>query len=548
MFKGQPASHKDLLIFEEVCSLYRHSYSFRSACLESNKTTDSCIDTNSSKLKNVSIKSLLFAASLSFTINHAYGLSAMTVNVINGSEPYLLLTDGVTKLTNLNELLGFKMPKRDGSSGTEQIDANMNGTTITVPEGMKYRDVVALIAADGNLHNLTGALVGDDDGDADIASNTSISGQMKATWYNNGKVVSKSDLGQELTACEGPYTLKIEVPTAVFAKTKYGFPYITSYGTHSGVTYTFLPAKKRICYIQPYSMFVWTNTSSSMMKFPHGYNPAVWEGNSNDVLTQKGFKRNSGFPTTGFYKAKFSLIGPGNDQSKYRCSSSANGGKITLSSDSPNNYTNHYPVGTNCTVTYNSSTKRQFIQGGMPKISMEYNTGYGWIPIDSYQIPIPNKWAIGKGKMSFGDAWYIHSASVFPALDACRGLRQGTTSRQEAWGQTALNRSSFRQKYLYRREEISNAFGVSSTIYPEGSAANISRSLFSRDVDGTFQGEWGNMTDYTGSGWAVFDGSLRYYWTAEAYDNDSMFYVEASGYVSHSSPNYASPAVMCRDD
>lgn len=192
---------------------------------------------------------LLLLATL-LSVNLAYGVISVTsLNTIQGRKPYLLLSDGKTILTDLNELLGFSMPKQDGTAGTEQIKASMANNIIKAPNGMKYADVITFVKADGILHNLKNLIVADADGDAIIANNTKVTGQIRATWYKAGMVVPASDLDKPLEACEGPYTLKIEIPTPISANTAYGNPRTNVYGTHPGIIYTFMSENEEACYL-----------------------------------------------------------------------------------------------------------------------------------------------------------------------------------------------------------------------------------------------------------------------------------------------------------
>lgn len=419
----------------------------------------------------------------------AHALSVTSAETIVGTEPYLLLSDGVTKLTSLDDLLGFSMPNQDGSGGIEQIDTSMQGILLAIPSGMKYQDVITLVTADGSPHSVPGLTVGDDDGDASLAANASVGGAMKATWYYAGTKIT--DLSQPLSACGGPYTLTIELPTAFSANTVYGVPNTKLYGSATA-TYTFLSPK--MCNIQPASMTVNTGTAGVSIKYAAGYNPLVWEYDSSfpTALRHRGFKVGSGFPTTGFNKAVFNVIGSGIDQSKYRCSSSDDGEKIILSGAASAS------VGEKCQVTYNSATRTEFTSGGTtPTIKMEYNRSDStWIQIGSYTIPTPTSWALPQATVyNYGNTVSLATSTSFPALDRCRVVIDGSavpaTTRQQAAGLFPAD-LIFRQTYMYRRDELSNSPYVDRTLYPEGSSPTRVASFSSRDVDGTFMGEWGS--------------------------------------------------------
>lgn len=374
-----------------------------------------------------------------------------TFNTIKGSEPYLLLSDGITKLSGLDELMGFSMPKRDGSSAREQIEVSMASMTLIAPKDMKYNDVVPLVTANGTLQNIPGLTVGDADGDSTLISNTSVGGQMKATWYNGGVAIQPDQLNVSLDPCGGPYKLTIEISTEVTANTTYGDPNIKSYGKGS-VSYSFVPKDITICYLQPKDMRIYTG---GLIAYSEGYNPAIWSpgnGFSMQLMNEKSVM----FPTTGFKNAAFSLIGSGNDQSRYRCSSSDDGVKIGLSG------TANTKLGEKCTVTYNSLKRADFNAGGSTStIIMEYNLGGGtWMEIGSYTIPTPNLWLIGLGRIVYGDASSLKESTSFPALDACRMAVDGNatpaTTQSQALDLTAQG-EAWRQKYLFRMDELTNS-------------------------------------------------------------------------------------------
>lgn len=467
-------------------------------------------------------------------------LSSTTANSIQGNKPYLLLPDGITKLNNLNDLLGFSMwdgqYESDGvTKHMVRIDSSIAGNTLMAPSGMKYSDVIALVNVNGNLENLINITVNDDDGDAAIASNTNVTGAMRATWYNDGIAITSTNLGQTLSACEGPYTLKIEVPTSVSASTVYGDPSTHIYGTHEGITYTFEPDEKIICIIQPKDLTVYPGTNAVSVKYDAGYNSSTWQ-------RARGFKVSAGFPTTGFENAEFKIIGSGSDQSKYRCTSPNNGGKITLSGSASK------VLGQNCVVTYNSVTKAAFVAGGLPMITLEYNADdNGWIAVDSYTISTPTKWALGYGMMKYGNMSSLSTSSSYDTLNTCRAMVDGNaspaTSRTQVLDMTN-DGTIWRQKYLYRRDELTNSPLADRSNYPENNSPYILVNYYSRDI-GTFMSEWGNVENYASSPWAI---PSKIYWTAEVYSSVYQLTVSSNGYVGFAYANYPVTGAICRGD
>ena len=436
------------------------------------------------------------------------------------------------------------MPKRDGNGGLEQIDISMAEMALTAPAEMKYSDVITSVTADGQPHLISDVTaVDDDDGDASIVENTLIEGEIRATWYDGE--IAVSDLNQTLNECGGPYTLKLEIPTEVKIKTTYGAPNTNWYGTSTEVVYTFMPNNIKICYLKPLSMQTYTNANGAyIIKYDSGYNPKTWVPN-------KGFKVEAGFPTTGFKGAEFSIIGSGNDQRKYRCRLKKGNGKIELSG------TSSEALGENCTVKYISIKKSEFMAGGeTPEVVMDYNQGTAdnpdWrIEVDSYTLPEPSKWAIGRGNLVYGNGVNFTSSTKFPALDACRALVESdevTAMEAEEYLAMATGQGdkdkTLRQRYLYRREELTNSPYADPTNYQEDTGPNYSANHFSRDVDGTFMGEWGYIQDYVDSGWSV----NQYYWTAEKHSDKGQFDVLSAGYVGYAKPDLSDGIAICRGD
>ncbi|OCG76885.1 hypothetical protein A9G42_06130 [Gilliamella sp. Nev6-6] len=432
-----------------------------------------------------------------FSVHAAKSYSAISQKAIIGNAPYLLLTDRVTKLSNLNQLQGFNMPRRDGHGGIEWLNAWDSSVAIRAPEHMHFSDVWTLVPADGNFHNVAGVLIGDDDGDEKEGT---ISGTMKATWYDNNIPIPNDRLNWELWNCGGPYTLKVEV-NDVSVTTRYGIPNSRFYGSAPPVVYTFMPYGQGICYLKPNEM---TNYG--------GHDSSVF----NEI---NGFSRWSGFPTTGFKKAGFSLIGSGADQTRYRCYSHNGAGKISLWTAGG--------IAQNCSVIYESATKGEFIQNGTPTITMEYFNGQSWIWLDNFTIPVPNKWArAGSSEIVFANNRMVNSATRFPALDFCRGSRQGRTTKEEAMNY------NFRRQYLYDINELTNNW-----------------DHFIRAV-GTFMGEWG-ITQRYGGIWSK-DGER---WTSELEKINGGFFggkvyrvMGLRGNVSLDRANYPSTIAVCRGD
>ncbi|WP_131798837.1 hypothetical protein [Gilliamella apis] len=372
----------------------------------------------------------------------------------------------------------------NGQGGYNWISAWDAGVAIKAPPGMHFNQVMShSVVSDGNAHHIPYLTIGDADGDE---AGGYVSGYLKATWYENGAQIPNDRLGNELWGCGGPYKLRVEV-WDIQANTPYGVPNNRYYG-NSWVEYTVIPHNSSICYLRPNDMGNYGGYDGNIF---HNF----W-----------GFSRWSGFPTTGFQYAAFTLIGAGADQSRYRCYSHNGGGKIWLST------INGY--GENCTVNYAAEKKWQFIENGTPVITMEYFNGRDWIWMDSFTIPVPSKWP-SKGGKRLGFTNYAESSEssesseiryrtferfterqTFLVLDYCTGRETpGGYNPRRVRLYEALD-DNFRQQYLYKSDEI--------RMKNPNSNSGWVRSV------GNFMGEWGKLKGYNIGLWGD-----RGIWTAD---------------------------------
>ncbi|OCG14308.1 hypothetical protein A9G09_05780 [Gilliamella sp. wkB292] len=441
-------------------------------------------------------------------------LSNITVKTIVGSAPYLQLKsdqDGNvgTKIKGLNELLGFRMPTTENNNALKFVDVSeslsFGGKPLQVPEGTKFSDIITMVPANGQANALSQFNnVGDDDGDASLTENTTIEGTLTATWYDNNNVIN--DLSREFNVCGGPYFLKIGAQN-VAVSTKYGQPNKNIYGSQPVITYQFmLEGAPKLCFVQP-GMNVYKN-SSYMTKYPNGYNPEVWDsGTSRSSTYQRGggFKAEQFKPITGFKYITFKLIGSGADQSQYRCQLD--------SSNSINWVTLHSSVaseglGANCYVRYDSVTKPTTPL----TINMEYTADKGktWQNIGKITLPIPQKWAIIPTKVK----GFLDDDS-YTAYDECRRLIDGQTIPKTTSAQVndmSEAGKAWRQKYLYRRDELTNSLQANTLEWTAKLIDNAKKYTYSRDL-GTFLSEWGTQ------------GLGGHLWTAEMYRTNKPFSV-----------------------
>jgi hypothetical protein len=471
------------------------------------------------------IATLLLGITIS---DNVIALTATTTKEIQGNKPYLHFKANQdnqvgNKLNSLNELLGLKIPSETNNGELKQIgimdSISYGGKPLRVPEGTKFSDIIALVAADSKEHDLSTLLqVVDNDGDASIAENTAVLGSLKATWKDGNKRV-ESDLNQELTQCGGPYTLELSIKD-IAATTKYGIPDNNYYGSKPQITYQFmLLSGPKLCYVQPFSMRVFSGAQYST-KYPDGYNPAVWEPTFSIGWEQLsgGFKPESFRPITGFKGIGFNIMGSGTDQSKYRCKldDSNINNWVTLSSGNAGE-----KVGLDCKVVYNSLRKPT----SPLTINMEYleDKNSNWINIGKVTIPTPQKWGIvidhDADRSSKGFSNEMRRPPEFTAYNVCRKVIDGhaipETTREQVNDFSDAGKA-WRQKYMYRRNEFINSVDAD---LPEGTLIGEKNYMHqpSRDF-GTFLGEWGALARYVSAGF--------YWWTSEMYQADRPFAID----------------------
>ena len=418
----------------------------------------------------------------------------------------------------MRQIIGLNFP--NGQGGYNWISAWDAGVAIKAPPGMHFNQVLShSVISDGNAHHIPYLTIGDADGDE---AGGYISGYLKATWYENGVQIPNDRLGNELWGCGGPYKLRVEVRD-IKANTPYGVPNNRYYG-NSWVEYTVIPHNPSICYLRPNDMGNYGGYDGNVF---HNF----W-----------GFSRWSGFPTTGFQNAAFTLIGAGADQSRYRCYSHNGGGKIWLST------INGY--GANCTVNYAAEQKWQFIENGTPVITMEYFNGRDWFWIDSFTIPVPSKWPSKGGKrMTYTNVKSeakkdsrafekFTDKLTFYVLDYCTGRELppdnvGHYNPNRVRLHEALD-DNFRQQYMYKSDEI--------IMKNPNSNDGWVRSV------GNFMGEWGMLKKYNVGLWGD-----RGIWTADrGVDTKytSPVYVASYGIIYHDNWTdiYHAIEAVCRGD
>ncbi|MWP48706.1 MULTISPECIES: hypothetical protein [unclassified Gilliamella] len=310
-----------------------------------------------------------------------------------------------------------------------------------------------------------------------------------------------------------PYQLTISASN-VKVQSEYGIPSEHAYGSLSK-TYTIKVDDFKVCYIKPASLQIYdasgvgenTCTNKENCKFVGGYNPSVFfpnEGFSALAPTK--------FPTTAFDQAKFTLR-MSNKQSDY-----------IYTSSNPNLVSISNVAGSEGVVTFNSS-----VHPNLPfNVTLTARTKPNIITPSKtsiYSFTI-NKWIRALPPTQYKTEQYLDTGNgIFPAANACAGRDLGMISAEEA------------ASYFYSPMELSNAPSASTAVTENGTGSfpkwvHNQKARLSRDIDGTFYGEWGNL--YKGYPQSGFDLSRGCTWSSQAYTNRVIFGINVqNGYVGY---------------
>ncbi|WP_141674973.1 hypothetical protein [Gilliamella sp. Bif1-4] len=463
------------------------------------------------------------------TITNSYAaLSAKTIKAIEGSAPYIKLNGSA--INELADLLSFQ--KSDSSSNYVVIYPSIN-KVIYAHNGDKFNQFITKVVADGQpkrLSNIVGVSYGDDDGDF-AHSTMGITGTLTATWrYRQPdgtiKTLSSDELTNKLDSCQSPYQLTISA-NSVKALSQYGIPFEHAYGSLSK-TYTIKVDDFKVCYIKPASLQIYdasgvddnTCTNTTNCKFIGGYNPRVFfpnEGFSALAPTK--------FPTTAFDQAKFTLR-MSNEQSDY-----------IYTSSNPNLVSISNVAGSEGVVTFNSS-----VHPNLPfNVILTARTKPNVITPSKtsiYSFTI-NKWIRALPPTPYKTEQYLDTGNgIFPAANACAGRDLGMISAEEA------------ASYFYSPSELTNAPSAATAVTGHGIGLfpewyHNREARLSRDIDGTFYGEWGNL--YKGYPNSGFGASVGCTWSSQVYTNALIFGIDReSGYVGYNLLKYDGCTPVCR--
>ncbi|OCG01133.1 hypothetical protein [Gilliamella sp. wkB112] len=250
-------------------------------------------------LNRLSKLPLVLVFLLPYSVN-TQALSATTVQVINGSQPYLTFDGGVTKATDINSLLAIKLS--DGTTITPATNTSTVDNPIELPEeNQSMADISMLvpptITDSITLNDLIRAPYnywGDDDGDGDGANGITASGSLSISITDKeNQVVSRNTT---LDICQAPYKVVL-TSTAGSLTTQYGLPNSSNFTGNSATYYINPKADPVICYVRPHVTAL------------DGGDPTTWHPKKGYLVqstTLSSYERN--FPTTGMDSLHFDLL------------------------------------------------------------------------------------------------------------------------------------------------------------------------------------------------------------------------------------------------
>lgn len=233
-------------------------------------------------------------------------LSTSTLEMINGSKPYLTIDNGVTKLTTTNDLLAIELS--DGTRITPESNVS-DDTPIVLPEERQtLADIKMLVPVSADSITID-ELVGPpnnywgDDGDTVITATGKLSVNITDS---KGNKVSRS---ATLEVCNSPYRITL-TNTDSKLNTQYGFPKSRDYAK-SSTTYYINPKA------DPIIFFVRPNTQRGDGNYAGPLN--VWTPSKGFfVQSTEPSTYSQNFPTTGVNNLHFDILAGGIDGLRLR--------------------------------------------------------------------------------------------------------------------------------------------------------------------------------------------------------------------------------------
>lgn len=232
---------------------------------------------------------------LLFPIDATAKISAITINTIQGTAPYIELNG--EKITDVGQLLSIKIGDKryisDAKGNIQQVSEDGTLTPMTAPitlaeAGDSFDSVSTQVPANSMTYALDDNNIipsssrKSDDGDAPFT----LVGYLKGEWKDKEGNTIGNNLADSVSVSKGPYTLTLTTTGNPSISTPYGDPNTTTYGNGTAV-YTINPASGPIIHYAKPNMSYATGQYAG---------PANMWDTSKGFITQSTYERN--FPTT----------------------------------------------------------------------------------------------------------------------------------------------------------------------------------------------------------------------------------------------------------
>lgn len=426
-----------------------------------------------SKLFFIVVLILLF---YSFNVK---ALSAVTVKIIQGSEPYLTFDKGKTKVTDGSILTAITFS--DGTTMSLSNNPSSYENPIALPkEGERIRDVTMMIPILNKSINLNTIIRppysywADDDGDGQGTDGITGTGNIAVNVTDkNGSIVNADTL---LDICNAPYLIDFDTTGIWSLSTKYGIPNITTLVVRPVKYYIKPKSDPAVCMLVP-SLYA-SPTNTEVWRWAKGFyaqsrDPASYERN---------------FPTTGGNNLFFDLDIYGINESELTWPPVTHEGITATVTRSEHNepWLNPTPkVVTRVTLTGPAATTTQQSSNSpgaiyQPKLPQTFElVGY-----DRNNKPVIKYGFILK-------QWFIS-----------RGKKLSNMVNHQAW----CNSAGYRLPLV---KDLTNAISdPNSPIENQGFVSGKPEShgnYFERQIGAGFMSEWGILDFYND---AIFSGSM----------------------------------------
>ncbi|OCG77905.1 hypothetical protein A9G44_03620 [Gilliamella sp. Occ4-3] len=412
-------------------------------------------------------------------------LSATTSERIHGTAPYLTFDGGVTKVTEIRELLGIKLS--DGRTFTPQNNSSSSTAPIELPNvGDTFADIEMIVPPLSDSININDLVTqgkwGDDDGDGQGADEVTASGSISLVIKDkDGNTVNRSDA---LDICKAPYKVTLDSSGGAL-ETRYGMPNSSTFSGGTAEYYITPPSPPVICSVGP-NLYLGGTTGI-------GWDDPSFAGPANIWSPTKGFLVQSttpssydqNFPTTGADGLHFDLDIGGIDASQLSWTVNTSGSL-------------------NATVSWRLSDI--WINDGskyVPRVTL-----HGPEARSQWDNPIPSQITVPSlpqtfelvGRDSRGNE--VRYGFVLRQWFVNRGDQFKFYSDQLAW----CNSLGYR---MPRVRDLTNAVRKANPSI-SGAAPSSPANHYRRHIGAGFFTEWGNMGYHTDVGFA---GTI--YWTSD---------------------------------